>query len=403
MDDRAQNESPAGQEGAAFPPAIAAYRRPDGRVGIRNHVAVIPVDDISNRAAEAVAALIPGVLALQHAYGRLQFGADLELHFRTLAGLGCNPNVAAVVVIGIEPVWTRRLVERIEPSGKPVTGYAISGEGDLQTIVAAARAAKRFLQDASELQREPCPLADVSCSVKCGESDTTSGLASNPTVGWVVDRLGAAGGTILFGETTELTGGEHIVAARCATPDIGAQFLAKCHAYNEEILRHKSSDLLESNPTQGNIRGGISTIEEKALGALTKIGRRTPVAGVVDTAEPPGARGLWFMDSPGAGAEILTAYAAAGVALNLFTTGQGNVVGNPILPVLKVGANPAATAAMADHIDVDVSDLLQRRITLDQAGRMVLEVMRRTCNGRLTAAEALGHREISMTRLFRSA
>jgi len=403
LNDLAQEQPSTGQAGAAFPPAIFAYRRPGGRVGIRNHVAVIPVDDISNRATEAVAALVPGVLALQHAYGRLQFGADLELHFRTLAGLGRNPNVAAVVVIGIEPVWTRRLVERIEPAGKPVAGFSISGEGDLPTVVAASRAAKRFLQDASELQREPCSLADVALSVKCGESDTTSGLASNPTVGWVVDRLGPAGGTILFGETSELTGGEHIVAGRCATPEVGARFLAKCRAYNEEIVRHKSGDLLESNPTQGNIRGGISTIEEKALGALTKIGRRTVVAGVVDTAEPPATRGLWFMDSSGAGAEILTAYAAAGVALNLFTTGQGNVVGNPILPVLKIGGNPAATASMADHIDVDVSDLLQRKITFDEAGRMVLEAMCRTCNGRLTAAEALGHREISMTRLFRTA
>lgn len=385
------------------PVRIAGFRRPDGHVGIRNHVVVIPVDDVSNRATEMVASLVPGVLALQHAYGRLQFGADLELHFRTLAGLGCNPNVAAVVVIGIEPVWTARLVDRIAPSGKPVAGFSISGEGDLGAVAAAARQAKAFLQDASEMQREPCQLVDVPISAKCGESDTTSGLGSNPAVGWVVDRIGDGGGTIMFGETSELTGGEAIVASRCASQSIADEFLAKCRAYDEEIVRHKTSDLLDSNPTQGNIKGGLSTIEEKALGALTKIGRRTPIVGVVNTAVRPKGPGLWFMDSSGAGAEILTAFAAAGVAMTLFTTGQGNVVGNPIVPVLKVGANPAAAKRMADHIDVDVSDLLQRRMTLEQAGQAIVEAMRRTANGRLTAAEALGHREISMTRLFRTA
>lgn len=386
-----------------MPLEITGWRRPDGRVGIRNHVVVVPVDDVSNRACEIVAAMVPGVLALQHAYGRLQFGADLELHFRTLAGLGANPNVAAAVVVGIEPVWAGRLAERIARTGKPVACFAIAGRGDLEAAVEAARAARAFLQDASELERQPCRLDDLVVSAKCGESDTTSGLGSNPAVGWVVDRLAGAGGTIMFGETTELTGGEHIVAARCRSPDVAEAFLAKCREYEAEIIRHKTSDLLESNPTQGNIRGGITTIEEKALGALTKIGREAPISGVVGTAEAPPSRGLWFMDSSGAGAEILTAYAAAGCALTLFTTGQGNGVGNPILPVLKIGANPAATAAMADHIDVDVSGLLQREITLEEAGRRVLNAMGRTCRGRLTLAEALGHREISMTRLFRTA
>lgn len=382
---------------------FAGYRRASGKVGIRNHVIALPVDDISNRACEMLAAAVPGVLAMPHAYGRLQFGEDLELHFRTLIGIGANPNVAAAIVIGIEPGWTRRLVDGIAAAGTPAEGFALAGTGDLFTVANAARRACELVQLASEAQRVSCGLEELTVAAKCGESDTTTGCASNPTVGRVFERLEAAGATLLFGETSELTGGEHLVAERCASTDVRERFLAAYHAYNAEILRHKTGDLMESNPTRGNIEGGISTIEEKALGAITKIGRKCTIVGVLRTAERPPGKGLWFMDSSGAGAEMLTACAAAGAAVQLFTTGQGNVVGNPVLPVIKITANPKSARTMADHIDVDVSGLLQRRINLDEAADTVMAMLRRTCNGRLTAAEALGHREFSLTRLFRSA
>ncbi len=391
------------QSAIARSDGFLGFRRLDGGVGIRNHVVVLPVDDISNRAAEMVAAQVPGVLALQHAYGRLQFGADLELHFRTLEGLGRNANVAAVIVIGIEPAWTTRLAGRIATSGKPVACFSIAGSGDLATAAVAARQAATFLQDASELTREFCGRRDLVLSAKCGESDTTTGLGSNPTVGWVFDELEARGATLLFGETTELTGGEDLVAARCATPAVREAFLKAFNAYNDYIVRHKDGDMLESNPTRGNMEGGISTIEEKALGALTKIGRRARIAGVVDTAQRPGGHGLWFMDSSGAGAEMLTACAAAGAVCHLFTTGQGNVVGNALMPVIKLTANSQVARRMPEHIDLDVSGLLHRAMDLPQAGSALLDLLRRTCAGRLTATEALGHREIAMTRLLRTA
>jgi len=386
-----------------FTTTFPGYRGPDGRVGVRNHVVVLPVDDISNRAAEMVAQQVPGVLCLSHAYGRLQFGADLALHFRTLIGLGSNPNVAAVIVIGIEPAWTARLVEGIAKSGKPVSGFSIAGKGDIRTAGDAARKAVQFLQDASEASREPCRIEELLVSAKCGESDTTTGLASNPTVGWVFDALDACGATMIFGETAELTGAEHIVADRCRDGDVRRAFLSRFEAYMADIERHKVGNMLESNPTRGNMAGGISTIEEKALGALTKIGRRSRIAGVVDTAERPLGSGLWFMDSSGAGAEMLTACAAAGAVVHLFTTGQGNVVGNPLMPVIKLTANPAVAEAMPEHIDLDVSGLLRRRMNLDEAGASLYKLLLRVCAGRLTATEALGHREIAMTRLFRTA
>ena len=379
------------------------YRRENGRVGVRNHVIILPLDDLSNAAAEAVAHNIKGVLAIPHPYGRLQFGADLELHFRTLIGTGCNANVAAVVVIGIEDSWTQKVVDGIKATGKPVVGFGIEGHGDHDTIQRASKAARGYVQWASEKQRQACPIHELWVSTKCGESDTTSGCGANPTVGDAFDKLHALGSTLCFGETTELTGGEEIVAARCVNDAVRERFMFMFNRYQDVINRHKTTDLSDSQPTKGNIAGGLTTIEEKALGNIQKIGKKCSVDGVIDKAEEPTHAGLWFMDSSSAAAEMVTLCAASGFVVHFFPTGQGNVIGNPILPVIKICANPRTVRLMGEHIDVDTSGLLQREITLHQAGDQLLASMLRTANGRLTAAEALGHREFVLTRLYESA
>lgn len=379
------------------------YRRDNGRVGVRNHVIVLPVDDISNAAAEAVANNIKGTLALPHPYGRLQFGEDLELHFRTLIGTGCNPNVAAVIVIGIEEGWTKRVVDAIAVTGKPVAGFSIELHGDHDTIMRASKTAKEYVHYATALTRTECPISDLWVSTKCGESDTTSGCGANPTVGNAFDKLYGLGTTLVFGETSELTGGEHIVAERCANDAVREQFMFMFNRYQAMIDRWKTSDLSESQPTKGNIAGGLTTIEEKAMGNIQKIGKKCKVDGVIDKAEMPTSPGLWFMDSSSAAAEMVTLCAASGYAVHFFPTGQGNVIGNPILPVIKICANPRTVRTMAEHVDVDTSGLLQREIDLDQAGDKLLACMLATANGRWTAAEALGHREFVLTRLFESA
>ena len=386
-------------KGASF----EGWRRENGRMGVRNHVIILPVDDLSNAAAEAVANNIKGAMAIPHAYGRLQFGADLDLHFRTLIGTGCNPNVAGVVVIGIEPGWTGRIVEGIAKSGKPVEGFAIEQNGDINTIANASRAAYRMVKHASRLKKTKADLVELWVSTKCGESDTTSGLASCPTVGNAFDKLWTNGNTLVFGETSEITGGEHLVAARCRTPEIADQFMAMFNRYQRVIEANKTSDLSESQPTKGNIEGGLTTIEEKALGNIQKIGKKCLVDGVLDKAEEPTGPGLWFMDSSSAAAEMVTLCAASGYAVHFFPTGQGNVIGNPILPVIKITANPRTMRTMSEHIDVDVTGLLQKRMNMDDAGEALLDSMLRTADGELTAAELLGHREFSLTRLYESA
>ncbi|MCW8199508.1 D-galactarate dehydratase [Verminephrobacter aporrectodeae subsp. tuberculatae] len=383
--------------------SFRGYRRENGRVGVRNHVVILPLDDLSNAAAEAVAHNVKGAMAIPHPYGRLQFGADLDLHFATLIGAGCNPNVAAVVVIGIEDGWTRKVVDGIATTGKPVVGFGIEGHGDHETIMQASKAARQYVQHASEMQRVECPISDLWVSTKCGESDTTSGCGANPTVGDAFDKLHALGTTLVFGETSELTGGEQIVAARCANDQVREDFMKMFQRYQDMIQRNKTSDLSESQPTKGNIAGGLTTIEEKALGNIQKIGRKCTVDGVLDKAERPLHPGLWFMDSSSAAAEMVTLCAASGFVVHFFPTGQGNVIGNAIVPVIKICANPRTVRTMGEHIDVDCSGLLQRERTLDQAGDQLLDMMMRTINGRWTAAEALGHREFVLTRLFESA
>jgi (2R)-sulfolactate sulfo-lyase subunit beta len=381
------------------------YRRENGRVGVRNHVVILPVDDISNAACEAVANNIKGTMALPHSYGRLQFGADLDLHFRTMIGTGANPNVAACIVIGIEPGWTDRIVEGIAETGKPVAGFSIEQNGDLKTIMNASHKAKEFVHWATELQREPCDVSELWVSTKCGESDTTTGLGSCPTVGNMYDKLIPEGIYGVFGETSEITGAEHICKERAATPEVGERWYQMWKAYQDDVIEaHKVDDLSDSQPTKGNIEGGLSTIEEKALGNLEKIGRSCRFIDILEPAEAPQAGpGLYYMDTSSAAAECVTLMAAGGYVIHTFPTGQGNVIGNPIVPVIKISANPRTLRTMGEHVDVDVTGILRRDMTIDEAGDALIDMIVRTANGRNTAAEALGHREFVMTKLYRSA
>ncbi|MEO1689611.1 MAG: UxaA family hydrolase, partial [Pseudomonadota bacterium] len=344
-------------------------------------------------------------MAIPHAYGRLQFGEDLDLHFRTMIGTGANPNVAAVVVIGIEPEWTKVIADGIRETGKPVAEFSIEQNGDIATVAAASWKAKEFVHWATELQKEPCPVNELWVSTKCGESDTTTGLSSCPTVGNMYDKLIPQGLHGVFGETSEITGAEHICAKRAATPEAGEKFMKIFTAYQDDVIfAHQTDDLSDSQPTKGNILGGLTTIEEKALGNLEKIGRECTYIDALGPAEAPAkGPGLYFMDTSSAAAECVTLMAAAGYVIHTFPTGQGNVVGNPIVPVIKISGNPRTLRTMSEHIDVDVTGVLTREQTIDQAGDALIEMIERVANGRATAAEALGHVEFSMTKLYRSA
>ncbi|AWR95317.1 UxaA family hydrolase [Acidianus brierleyi] len=383
---------------------IKGYVRENGAVGVRNHVLILPLDDLSNSAAIGVSKLIRGTTVIPHPYGRLQFGRDLDLFFHILSGTGANPNVAGAIVIGIEENWANKVADEIAKTGKPVEVFPIEGNGDLRTIEKASRKALEMVQDASEKHRTEVDISSIVMSIKCGESDTTSGLASNPSVGVVVDKMVDQGATVMFGETSELTGAEDIVAEKMANDVLREKFMKIFKDYDNTIER-EGADLLGSQPTQGNIKGGLSTIEEKALGNIQKLGHRK-VNCVLDYLDPlnKGKEGtLCFVNTSSAAAEAVTLFAAKGSVVHLFTTGQGNIVGNPIIPVIKITANPKTAAQMAEHIDVDVSDLLDLKISLEEAGERVYQYMLRVLNGRLTRAEVLQHDEFSPIKLYISA
>ncbi len=376
------------------------YRREDGRVGIRNHVLLLPLDAVSCQVCKGVTSLIAGTTTFYHPYGRMQFGEDLDLHFKTLIGCGRNPNVAAVIVVGIEDTWTSKIAEGIEDTGKPVAKFSTSGNGDLKTIEAASRKAAEFVSYATSLKRKPCDMSELFVGLKCGESDTTSGIASNPAVGVVADKLVEQGAALVFGETPELTGAEDVVARKFASKQLADEFMQVWQNYFD-FITSKGVDLLGSQPNEGNIAGGITTIEEKALGNIQKLGT-SKVVGILKTCEHPdfSKKGLYFMDTSSAAADILTAFAAAGAQATLFTTGKGNNVGNVICPTIKICGNSDAVRESCENIDVDVSGVIDGCQALGEAAEDLLASLTRVSSGQLCAAEILKHNEFAPIRLF---
>jgi (2R)-sulfolactate sulfo-lyase subunit beta len=296
-------------------------------------------------------------------------------------------------------------VDGIAKTGKPVTGFAIEQNGDINTIAAASRKAKEYVQWATELRQGEFPISELWVSTKCGESDTTTGLASCPTVGNMYDKLIPKGIYGIFGETSEITGAEHLARKRAINKEVEEKWFKTWSAYQQDVIEaHKTDDLSDSQPTKGNLLGGLTTIEEKALGNLEKIGRKCKFIDVLAPAEAPAkGKGLYYMDTSSAAAECITLMAAAGYVIHTFPTGQGNVIGNPIVPVIKITGNPRTVRTMSEHVDLDVSGILRRELTIPEAGDKLIEMIIRTANGRLTAAESLGHREFVFTKLYRSA
>ncbi|OLB61961.1 MAG: hypothetical protein AUI11_07475 [Acidobacteria bacterium 13_2_20CM_2_66_4] len=381
--------------------SFLGYRRPDARVGIRNHVLVVPTVICSAVVAERIAASIAPVgAALPHLAGCGQLGPDLALTHETLAAYCRHPNVGAVIVValGCEQVVAQRLADEARRAGKDAYIVAIQSEGG--TLRATAKGidiARELAASVSRIERSWCPAASLIVSVKCGGSDYTSGLASNPAVGRVADRLVSLGGSVVLGEIAEIMGAEHLLADRASRPETAAQLLRVVNRVEAEAIA-LGLDIRGTQPSPGNIRGGLTTIEEKSLGATHKAGERTRLEDVVGYAAPITRRGLTVMDTPGLDVESVTGMVGGGAQAVLFTTGLGTPTGNPIAPVIKITGNARTAQSMADNIDVDVSGIMMEVESLDAAADRLLEELIGVCSGRPTAAERLGHREFAIHR-----
>jgi len=369
------------------------YKRPDGSVGVRNYVGIIPAVVCANEVVSAIVDKVGGpTKALLHNQGCCQLKPDLEQIERTLIGLGKNPNLAAVLVVslGCESVKADRIVEEIEKTGKPVEKIGIYDlKGSTNAIEQGVKIAKKLVDYANESERTPASIEDLTIGIKCGASDTTSGLAANPAVGVATDIMIDAGSSVVFGEVTEFIGAEHILARRAANEDVANKIYGYVNAM-EKRAEAVGVDLRGSQPTAGNIRGGLTTIEEKSLGAIIKGGTRI-IQEVVNYSESPTKKGLIVMNTPGFEITVLTGLAATGAQILLFTTGLGAPQGHPMTPVVKITGNSQTMERMGDHVDVDVSGVLSGALTMDAAGKKIVDQIVEVANGEQTRAEILGY------------
>ena len=382
--------------------AFDGYARGDGRVGVRNHVLVLSPTGLTSAAAARVASLVKGTVCVTSGYGRGQVAADAQLHFDTLAGLATHPNVAAVVVMSAADSITQPYVEAALAAGKPAVGFSLPGvhEDALALVDAGVRAATRLVQQSSALRRERFPLSRLCVAVECGHSDATSGLVCNPLAGRLMERIVHAGGQAMFSETVEWTGAEHLLARRAASAEIGQSILQAVMA-RERSVRESGGDIRAQNPGPQNKAGGLTTIEEKALGAIAKGGNQ-PIKGLLRAAQRPSGSGLFLMDTPFFSPESITAMVAGGAQLVVFTTGAGNSYCSLVAPTLKMSANPQACERLREQIDVVATDVLSGGLSLDAMAARALDQLVGVASGTLTFGEIVGEGAEVVSRLSAS-
>jgi altronate dehydratase large subunit len=376
------------------------FRRPDGRVGVRNHVLVVPTVVCSAVVTERIASQVPGAVALPHLAGCGQLGPDMQMTHDTLAAYCQHPNVGAVLVValGCEQVVAQTLAESARASGKRSAIVSIQGEGGTPKAIAkGTEVAADLSRELEQHTREWCAIDGLILSLKCGGSDYTSGLAANPALGRVADRLHGFGAATVLGEIAEIMGAEHLLAARAKEPAVASRLLRVIHRVESEA-QALGLDIRGTQPSPGNIRGGLTTIEEKSLGATHKAGEITPLEDVVPYAGRITRKGLTVMDTPGLDVESVTGMVGGGAQVVVFTTGLGTPTGNPIAPVIKITGNARTAQTMADNTDLDVSGILDHSESMDQAADRLLDEILAVCSGKLTSAERLGHREFAIHR-----
>ena len=367
------------------------YRRKDGRAGARNHVLVLATVGCANAVVDHIGRLLPEVVAVSHVYGCSQIGDDLTQTRRVLHEFAVHPNVGAVLLIGLgcETMPTLEMSDQLA-----VQGLMIQDDGSRATAVRGVAIARELLQQVSNARREPIPLSELTLGVECGGSDAWSGVTANPALGVASDLVVKAGGTVILSEVPEFIGAEHLLAARAADPSIAAQIVEAALRREQEANR-MGVDMRGSQPTPGNMAGGLTTIEEKSLGTISK-GGSTPIREFLRYAYRPTQRGLVIMDTPGNDPESVTAMAAGGAQVVVFTTGRGSPTGCPIAPVVKVASNSAMYHRLRDDMDLDAGTMISAGESLVSVGQRIFDEIVAAASGKQTAAETWGHKEFAI-------
>jgi altronate dehydratase large subunit len=376
---------------------LTGYAREDGRKGIRNLVAVMAAADNVNPLARKLVFRNPGTVYLPASFGRGQMGEDFEITLRTMAGLAAHPNVAASLIVSFEPESSARIVQRIGARKNSVGTLSFLDLGGMEPALETGSEILNSMQNIAARQRRVSMKVDeLVVGLECGGSDTTSGLFGNPALGVFTDILVDLGGTAIFSEPVECLGAEALLKRRASSPQVADRLVATVHAYNSLAKAH-GVDLAGTNPTPDNMAGGLTSIEEKSLGAMAKTGTRT-IQDVVGYGEAPSRAGVWMMNAPAAAVENITALAAGGAQLICFVTGSGNPSGHPIAPTIKISANPETVERMPAHLDVALADMLRGLMSVDEAARAIAEFGMAVINGAPTAAEKLDYLETNISR-----
>lgn len=381
---------------------ILGYARPDGTYGIRNHLLVLPTSVCASDTASRIASQVPGAVAIPHQHGCCEIGEDYAQTVRTLIGFGKHPNVGAVLIVslGCEGIQAAPVEREIAATGRTVESIIIQEQGGtLGALQAGVRAASRMVRELSSLPKVEFDISNLILGLECGGSDPTSGIAANPVLGVCSDLLIAEGGSSILSETTEMIGAEHLLAEKAVTPEIAEAFLNMVRRTEQRAI-DMGNDLRGSQPTPGNIAGGITTIEEKSLGCIYKAGN-APLVGILEYGEmiPAHPRGLYFMDTPGEDIDSITGMVAGGAQIIVFTSGRGTPTGCPIAPVIKLTGNNDTYRKMTDNIDFNAGRVITGEATIGELGRELFDNMIHVCNGQLTKAESLGHREFGIFRI----
>lgn len=372
------------------------YPRENGSIGVRNWVGVISIMDNCNPVTRAICAAVEGTLPITTLFVRGQYGRDLEITYNALAGMGRNPNIASVLLVGLEEMTTEEVAKRIRPTGKRIEVINLQPDGTINAVANGTRKAMRLAIQASGVRRTSCPVSALTIGVECGGSDTTSGLSCNPAIGRMADRLVDDDGTVIISETSEFFGAEHLFAARATDEKVRKEFVDKVVGFEQDAMK-MGLDIRGTNPTPDNIRGGLTTIEEKALGAMAKAGTR-PLVGVLDYGEAPKRKGMHFMATPAPAVESMTALAAGGCQMIFFGTGVGNPIGNMVSPTVKVSGNVNTLRSMPENIDYDVSELIEKGSKVTDVGDRLYVYALEVASGTRTSSEVLDQRETGISR-----